>query len=442
MSLALSTVLLAVTGAAPPAAAWQTAPPSLPIPPPPPANPPAGYTSAVSERARIHVEPGTEIDAAAFTRAWGLLLDDGIHQLESFLPSLTDQIDVYVYVSDASFAAATANTRWPEPETADVPGQSRRGRYRGQSGRLRPPHAAGSGECAAPRPVACRGPRSLAWPHPRGFDEGLAAYFERPAPARLARHAALVQNARAGGDLLSWSDLNRPAPPDVPPPGRGRAHAYSMVAFLIDRHGPRVLGEFVAKLGEEPDWRAVLRETYSRAPDELEAQWEENPPALDGGRLAHQPAGGVRSAAGARSASSWGTTPPRAASWSNRCASSPISMMTKGSRRSMSCCGRPTPACRPRLFMTQAQAALEQHDYDRAQSLLEQARRQYGHLSDAQEPTELLASYETLAQAGMQAGDDLDRARQRSARWADYPTARAAALAPAPGTRAWATMTA
>ncbi|MDF3042864.1 MAG: hypothetical protein K0Q71_5570, partial [Thermomicrobiales bacterium] len=70
LSLALVAVLLAVTGAAPPAAAWQTAPPSLPIPPPPPAAPPAGFTSAVSERARIHVEPGADINADAFARSW------------------------------------------------------------------------------------------------------------------------------------------------------------------------------------------------------------------------------------------------------------------------------------------------------------------------------------------------------------------------------------
>lgn len=109
--LALFTVVLACTGAAPLAAAWQAAPPSLPIPPPPPADPPAGFTSAASERARIHVEPGADSDAVAFTRSWGLLIDDGIRQLESFLPSLHDQIDVYVYVSDASFAAATAGDR-------------------------------------------------------------------------------------------------------------------------------------------------------------------------------------------------------------------------------------------------------------------------------------------------------------------------------------------
>jgi hypothetical protein len=83
--------------------------------------------------------------------------------------------------------------------------------------------------------------------------------------------------------------------------------------------------------------------------------------------------------------------------------------------------------------MTQAQAALEHHDYDRAQALIDQARAQYGRLSAGQPPEDLLASYESLAQAGIQAGIDLDAARRQSLRWADYPMARAAALAAGEG---------
>src|SRR5215217_699418 len=120
LSLALWIITFALTSAAPLAAAWQTAPSSLPIPPPPPAEPPQGFTSAETERARIYVEPGTEIDATAFARAWGLLIDDGLDQLESFLPSLHDKIDVYVYVSEDSYTTATATTRWAEPEATDV----------------------------------------------------------------------------------------------------------------------------------------------------------------------------------------------------------------------------------------------------------------------------------------------------------------------------------
>lgn len=79
-------------------------------------------------------------------------------------------------------------------------------------------------------------------------------------------------------------------------------------------------------------------------------------------------------------------------------------------------------------FMTQAQAALEQHDYDRAQTLIDQALAQYGRLPDVQTPAELIGAYERIAEAGLKAARDLDTARQRSLRWVDYPTARAAAL--------------
>src|SRR5215210_1175600 len=98
--IALSLVVLALTSAAPRVAAWQTAPASLPIPPPPPADPPEGFTSAETERARIHVEPGGEIDVDVFARSWGLLIDDGLGQLESFLPTLNDQIVIYVCIGD------------------------------------------------------------------------------------------------------------------------------------------------------------------------------------------------------------------------------------------------------------------------------------------------------------------------------------------------------
>jgi hypothetical protein len=83
--------------------------------------------------------------------------------------------------------------------------------------------------------------------------------------------------------------------------------------------------------------------------------------------------------------------------------------------------------------MSQAQAALEHHDYHRAQTLLQEARTQYDRLSAAQEPTELIAAYGELAQAGMQAARDLENARQQSLRWADYPMARASALAAGAG---------
>src|SRR5215204_4806414 len=118
LALALSIVVFTLTSAAPHVAAWQAAPPSLPLPPPPPADPPEGFTSAETERSRIHVEPGGEIDADAFARSWGLLIDDGIDQLQSFLPPLDDKIDVHDtcgHVGPFAFVSMTPPNRIRRP---------------------------------------------------------------------------------------------------------------------------------------------------------------------------------------------------------------------------------------------------------------------------------------------------------------------------------------
>ena len=203
---------------------------------------------------------------------------------------------------------------------------------------------------------------------PRGFDEGLAAYFERPVAARLARHAALVQNARAGGDLMSWSDLNRPAAPDIPPPVL-IAHAYSMVAFLIDRHGPRVLGNFIAALADEPDWRAVLRTTYNRAPNELEAQWEESLPRWTAGgwRTNLLAAFDLQPARDLLELGHYATA--------RRELEQSLRLFTdlgddEGIAEVGTLLGQTDTGLQAETFMSQAQAALEHHDYDRAQTLL------------------------------------------------------------------------
>jgi hypothetical protein len=431
LALALSIGTLTLTSAAPLVAAWQATPPSLPIPPPPPADPPEGFTSAETEHARIHVEPGTELDAAAFARTWGLLIDDGLGQLESFLPPLRDKIDVYVYVSADSYTAATTAARWREPEATDVLANPGRGDIAVNQIALarRTPLEAENALRHAMSHVVAR--EASGGRIPRGFDEGLAAYFERPVPARLARHAALVQNARAGGSLMSWSDLNRPAAPDTPPPAL-IAHAYSMVAFLIDRHGPAVLGDFITALAEEPDWRAVLRATYSRAPNELEAQWEESLPRWT--------AGGWRT----NLLAAFDLQPARELlelghyATARRELEQSLRLFTdlgddEGIAEVGTLLGQTDTGLQAETFMSQAQAALEHHDYNRAQTLLQEARTQYDRLSAAQEPTELIAAYDELIQAGMQASRDLENARQQSLRWADYPMARASALAAGAG---------
>jgi hypothetical protein len=430
-SLLLAAVIVLLASG--PVAALQNPPTPLsqPLPPPPPVKPPEGFSTAETERARIYVEPGESSDAQAFARTWGLLIDDALDQLDAFLPAPQDTIDIYVYSTDDSYAAAAAATRWPEMATVDVLANPGVGDIAVQQ-RAFERHTPLEAENALRHALAHVVAREASGGRiPRGFDEGLAAYFEQPVAAHLARHAALVQNARAGGNLLSWSDLNRPAPPDASPAAL-TAHAYSMIAFLIDRHGPGVFGDFITQLNEEPDWRAVLRETYKRDPQELEAQWEENLPrwTTGGWRTNLLAAFDLQPARDLLERGHYATA--------RRELERSLRLFTDldddaGISEVNGLLRQTDIGLQAETFMSQAQAALEIHDYDRAQSLLEQADGQYSRLSGVQAPTELMTVYGELAQAGMQASIDLDRAREQSQRWADYPMARSAALAAGAG---------
>lgn len=413
----------------PPRAGGQSlpdAPASLPIPPPPPAAVPAGFTSADTARARIHVAPGSAQDADAFARDWGLLIDDGMDQLDAFLPPFRDKIDVYVYPDEAAFAQSTANAHWTELEPGPVlanPGVGDLAVNLEAFGRATPLEAENALRHAMAHVAIREASRGRA---PRGFDEGLAAYFEQPVPAQMARHAALVQNARANGDLLTWSDLNRPLPPEAEP-AQIMAHAYAMVAYFIDRDGAGKLGEFIGALRSEPDWRAALRETYNRAPAELEAQWVENLPRwTTGGWRTNLLAGFDLEPARDLIAKGHYASARRELEQSLR-------LFTdlnddEGIAQINDLMAQTDIGLQAETLMGQTQASLELHDYDRAQDLLTQAQSQFERLGGVQAPDETIAVYAGLSQQGLQAEQDLERARALSRRWADYPLARQAAL--------------
>jgi hypothetical protein len=419
--------MLLCTGAPGVAAqAMPEAPPSLPIPPPPPAAPPPGFTSAETARARIHVAPGSAQDADGFARDWGLLIDDGMDQLETFLPPFPDKIDIYVYQDDLAFQQATLTARWPELEPGPVqanPGIGDLAVDLQAFQRATPLEAENALRHGMAHVVIREASRGRA---PRGFDEGLAAYFERPVPARMARHAALVQNARSNGDLLTWSDLNRPLPPEAEP-AQIMAHAYAMVAYFIDRDGAGKLGEFIETLGDEPDWRAVMRATYKRAPAELEAQWNESLPRwTTGGWRTNLLAGFDLEPARDLIARGHYASARRELEQSLRLFTDLDN--EEGIAQITDLMAQADIGLQAEALMGQVQASLESHDYDRAQDLLTQAQGQFDRLGGAQAPDETIAVYASLSQQGLQAEQNLERARALSWRWADYPLARQAAV--------------
>jgi tetratricopeptide (TPR) repeat protein len=430
MMVAVWTLLCAIPSQAR-AQPMPDAPASLPIPPPPPAVVPSGFTSVETARARIHVAPGSAQDADAFARDWGLLIDDGMDQLDTFLQPFGDKLDIYVYPDDLAFGQATSNARWPELEPVSVlanPGIGDLAVDLQAFQRATPLEAENALRHGMAHVAIRNASRGRA---PRGFDEGLAAYFEHPVPAQMARHAALVQNARSNGDLLTWSDLNRPLPPEAEP-AQIMAHAYAMVAYFIDRDGAGKLGEFIGALSGEPDWRAVMRETYNRAPAELEAQWVENLPRwTTGGWRTNLLAGFDLEPARDLIAKGHYASARRELEQSLRLFTD-LDDET-GIELINDLMAQTDIGLQAETLMGQTQASLELHDYDRAQDLLNQAQSQFERLGGVQAPDETMAVYAGLSQQGLRAEQDLERARVLSRRWADYPLARQAALSAGSG---------
>jgi hypothetical protein len=396
------------------------------LPEPPYLGPPAGFGVAETEHFRVFAQEGAAMDAGAFAIAYGPTAERAHAELGTLFPPPAGKLDLYVYADDTAFAAATRQALRPDPRGREVVADPGVGDLALSLPRFaaRSPREAENGLRHAVAQVLVR--RLARGGMPRGFDAGIAAYVERPVGQELARIAALLQHANQRDALLSWSDLNRSQPPTADP-DLVAAHAYGMVAFLVERYGLRKFGEFVAALAAEPDWRAALRAVYQRSPSELEAQWRENLPRWTAGEWRQN------------LVAAFDLEPAQALLAKAHYAAAKTEL--ERSLRLYADLGDAGNQARvedlirqgdlglqAEALMTQTQEALERHTYDRAQTLVEQARAQYAQLPPEQRPTALLDAYAELAGGGLQATTDLDEAQRLSHRWADYPEARAAAV--------------
>ncbi|HEU5431809.1 MAG TPA: hypothetical protein VFU81_09105 [Thermomicrobiales bacterium] len=399
---------------------------STPLPPPPFLAPPAGFAVAETPHVRWLVQTGASKDAAAVAGAYGPMAERIYGDLGQMLPLPPDKIEIYVYGDDGQFLAATAKPPHPDLAPSEVVADPGAGdialslpRFIGRSpldGENLLRHAMTH---VVVRKVSAGG-------IPRGFDEGLAAYSEIPVSAKLARAAALVQTAMQAGKLLTWSDLNRPQPPDGDP-AVAAATAYSMTAFLVDRQGLKAYGDFIAAMRDQPDWRTAMRAVYNRSPTELEAAWKDNlpqwvaggwrdnlfaafdlQPARDLLAKAHYAEAKDRLEQSLRLFTDLGDAGKQAE----------VEGLLK----------QADVGLQAESLMTQIQQSLEAHTYDRAHTLLSQAHAQYGLLPADQRPTDLLTAYDAMANRGLAATTDLETAQQLSQNWRDYAAARSAAL--------------
>jgi hypothetical protein len=259
---------------------------------------------------------------------------------------------------------------------------------------------------------------------PWGFDEGIAQYVERPVNEKLARTASIVQTAHTRGELPSWFDMNRANA--FVEPSLVAAQSYSVIAFLIDRYGIPKLRQFLVELRTAETWSEAMRLAYSGDQNDIEKQWEDNVPEWTSGAWREnliaafdlEPAKTFLEQAN-YSAAKEQLTPSE-------------SLFDQiGDREQLAYVQGLIAQCdvgiQAESLMTQTQQALESHTYDRAVNLLTQAKLQFAQLPPEQQPTDLIAQYESLANQGIEAKAQLDSAVQLSHSWRDYAEARKAA---------------
>ncbi len=386
-------------------------------------------TSALSDDLVVWVEDGAGITAEDFAVAYEAELSTALEELLLFLdvPNAEQPVQIEVYNDIAAFQAA-----------ADV---VMRVELDGQIAIADPPNATillPLDSFRSLTPIDAENQLRHALSHvvagwasgfkiPRGFDEGLAQYIERPNLPVQARLAALVQSASQDGKLNSWSNLNRATPLDDDV--IERAQSYSMMAYLIKHQGLPDLWKFLDELKTAETWRDAMNTAFApTTSDQIERQWKEDIPAwaagdwrwnlmtgFDLGPARQQlTRGNFEGAASALQISEQLLRdvhdPERAAEVAELKDQARIGDLAE-------------------TKMAEAQQALEQFVYDRAAAAVAQAEEQYGQLPPEIRPDELIATYKDMAARGMAATNQLEIAHIQTGNWSDYAGTRAAAVA-------------
>ncbi len=385
------------------------------------------WATATGPNVEYRLQATDEAAATAFEQRYGPLMERAIHEIGLLLgvkPS--GPITVYAYSDAAAYSTTTTaigrNELDGEPAIADpanrdisliLPLFSSRTDLEAENG-LR--HA-----------VA----HILIWQGsqgkmPWGFDEGIAQYVERPVTERVARIASVVQAVLVKGIPPSWFDMNRRYPQIDP--NELAAQAYAAIAFLIDRYELAPLRSFVAALPTAASWPSAMQAAYGRSAEAIEGLANDALPrwAASGWRTnivaAFDLNPGRKLLAQANYAAAKRALEPSQALY--RQLDDPEQQARIDDLMNQCDVGIQAEA-----LMTQAQQALELHSYDRAVSLLKQARDQYAQLPPEQTPSSLLDSYDALAADGIAAAGQLDQAVQLSRSWLDYRDAQHAAVA-------------
>ncbi len=411
----------------PPHAAAADQPPVNPFSQAAPGENLPGFVLAETDHFEFYLQGTDPSTANVFVVAYGDAAERGLSELSSvYGVEWPSKIVVFVFTSETDFKAEVASFDGHEISGIDAIANPQAGQISillSQFTARTPQEAENSLRHATSHLLTAYASGGKI---PRGIDEGLAMYMERPVNPKLARIAGLVQTANQRGELLSWSDLNRPNPPATDP-NLLSAESYSMVAYLISRGRLPAIQAFLAAMKYSTNWRDAIDTAFGRTSDDLERQWEENLPRwIDSGWKDNLIAGFDLEPAKTQLAKGDYEGAKRALERSQQ-----LFTELKDTERQATVealLSQSDIGIQAEALMLQVQQSLENHAYDRASTLLEQARGQYSQLPEDQRPEELLTSYETIAAQGQQAGKTLDDAIRLSQNWGDYPEARKAAL--------------
>ena len=391
-------------------------------------SPGSPWGSASTEHFVFLAPDTSEIDANAIAAALGPFAETALAEahLVFDLALPTEAITIYAFDDPAAYEAYHAGTASTEIDAvlaiANIEERSI-GLPLDEFSRMTPTDAENQIRHAIAHLVLQEASSGRA---PRGFDEGFALYFERPNQPRMARWAAVIQDAHGQGKLASWSNLNRAEPLDDDT--LIEAEAFAVVSYLIKNQGLPEFRAFVTSMASTENWREAATLAYAPTDsDNLERQWKDNIPVwlssdwrwnlIAGFDLA--PATELLDRGSFEAASSALLVSEQLLSDVDAPELEQTVAALKDSAR---------VGVLAEVKMVETQNALENFAYDRAAAAVMQAEEQYAQLPPELRPDALLATYRSMAEQGLAATDQLERARILEDSWGDYPETRALAL--------------
>lgn len=250
---------------------------------------------------------------------------------------------------------------------------------------------------------------------PPGLLDGVARYVEIPVVATQARLGSLVQGLDQSGTLPAWPAIAASEPATLSAEVR-TANAYALVAFITDRYGISGLQNFIAGFASNADFEANLSATFGQSTADLGAAWTTYLPRWF--------------ASGWRDNAVSAFDLSRAEELFSRGAYEAASAEAERSQRLFTDLGDQEGLARVEALLAQcalglqadgimlnAEAALTEHDYQAALTLVNQADDLYAVLPESHRPGSTIERYRTLATTGIEADADLESAQRSADNW-------------------------